>query len=318
MKTTIATVTLVLSTALIPVTLARAAPPAAAKAKESTIDVWVRGKDAPGAARGVRLAARTVDLDTLPLETIEIYDAQYQQAHAYRGIFLGALLERVAPDAGTDLAILHFANGMAIPLPFRDREVMKRLDPFVARGMRAEANGPVVNGLFPRITKKEARSDGRADARPIAFTGNKVVVIERWHPAVPAKALGVFSPWVHADTLTGIELASAPAYYSQFDVPGGADVHKGLEQFQQSCQFCHGARGVGAKLGWDFVEPTPMYSYRPKPRNLFFHVAYKPSDAAERGLMMPAMRHMTEADAAVLWRWLKAVATETMPAYSPK
>src|SRR6187551_1862933 len=196
MKTTIATVTLVLSTALIPVTLARAAPPAAAKAKESTIDVWVRGKDAPGAARGVRLAARTVDLDTLPLETIEIYDAQYQQAHAYRGIFLGALLERVAPDAGTDLAILHFANGMAIPLPFRDREVMKRLDPFVARGMRAEANGPVVNGLFPRITKKEARSDGRADARPIAFTGNKVVVIERWHPAVPAKALGVFSPWV--------------------------------------------------------------------------------------------------------------------------
>jgi len=29
-------------------------------------------------------------------------------------------------------------------------------------------------------------------------------------------------------------------------------------------------------------------------------------------------RHMTEADAAVLWRWLKAVATEPMPAYSPK
>ena len=155
---------------------------------------------------------------------------------------------------------------MAIPLAFRNREVMKRLDPFVARGMRAEANGPVVNGLFPRITKKEAKSDGRADARPITFTGNKVVVIERWHPAVPAKALGVFSPWVHADTLIGIELASAPAYYGQFDVPGGADVHKGLEQFQQSCQFCHGARGVGAKLGWDFVEPTAMYSYRPKPR----------------------------------------------------
>jgi mono/diheme cytochrome c family protein len=291
---------------------------AAPKANDSTIAVWVRGKDAPGTGRGARTQPQTVDLDTLPLETVEIYDAQYQQAKAYRGIFLRALLDRVAPAPGIDLAILHFANGMAIPLPFRDREVMSRLDPFVARGLRAEPNGPIVNGLFPRITKKEAKADGRADARPIAFSGNKVVVIERWHPAVPAKALGVFSPWTHADTLVGIELASAPAYYAQFDVPGGPDVRQGLEQFRQSCQFCHGARGVGAKHGWDFVEPTPMYSYRAKPRSLLFHVAYKPSDAPERGLMMPALRHMTEADAAVLWRWLKAVATEPMPAYSPK
>ena len=62
----------------------------------------------------------------------------------------------------------------------------------------------------------------------------------------------------------------------------------------------------------------PCTATAAEPRNLFLHVAYKPSDAPERGLMMPAMRHMTEADAAVLWRWLKAVATETMPAYSPK
>jgi mono/diheme cytochrome c family protein len=310
MKPTIWTIALTLS--------ALSAPSAKADNNQSQIDVWVRGKDTPGAARGARLRAETLDIDKLPLETIEIYDAQYGRAHAYRGIYLRALLERVAPEAGIDLAILHFANGMAIPLPFRDREVMKRLDPFVARGLRAEPNGPVVNGAFPRIAKQQSKADGRADARPIKFAGNKMVVIERWHPTVSAKALGVFSPWVHADTLVGIELANAPAYYGQFDVAGGAEVRKGLEQFRQNCQFCHGARGVGAKHGWDFVEPTPMYSYRSKARNLFFHVAYKPSDAPERGLMMPALRHMTEADAGVLWQWLKAVATETMPAYSPK
>ena len=31
--------------------------------------------------------------------------------------------------------------------------------------------------------------------------------------------------------------------------------------------------------------------------------------------MMPAMRFMSEDDAALLWQWLKAVATKPMPAY---
>ena len=74
---------------------------------------------------------------------------------------------------------------------------------------------------------------------------------------------------------------------------------------------------MGARFGWDFVEPTPIYSYRKPTRNLFLHVAYKPLDAAERGLMMPAMKFMSEADTALLWQWLKAVATKPMPAYAP-
>jgi hypothetical protein len=58
-----------------------------------------------------------------------------------------------------------------------------------------------------------------------------------------------------------------------------------------------------------------MYTYR-KSMNLFYHVAYKPIDAAEKGLMMPAMRFMTQDDAAALWQWLRAVATKPMPAYT--
>jgi hypothetical protein len=33
--------------------------------------------------------------------------------------------------------------------------------------------------------------------------------------------------------------------------------------------------------------------------------------------MMPAMSFMSEDDAALLWRWLQAVATRPMPAYTP-
>jgi hypothetical protein len=58
-----------------------------------------------------------------------------------------------------------------------------------------------------------------------------------------------------------------------------------------------------------------MYTYR-KSMNLFYHVTYKPIDAAEKGLMMPAMRFMTQDDAAALWQWLRAVATKPMPAYT--
>jgi mono/diheme cytochrome c family protein len=210
---------------------------------------------------------------------------------------------------------------MAIPLPFRDAATMKRLDPVIARGMRTTPTGPMRLAAFPEIAKPNAATAANAtagkaiDARPIAFSGNKMVVAEAWHPAMSPAALSSFSPWAHADTLTSIELVAAEPYYHQFDVSGDASVHQGLAIFRQSCQFCHGARKVGANFGWDFVEPTPIYSYHKPVRNLFYHVAYKPLDAAERGLMMPAMRFMTEADATLLWHWLRAVASRPMPPY---
>src|SRR5262249_3936170 len=154
-----------------------------------------------------------------------------------------------------------------------------------------------------------------ADARPIVFHGNKVVVAERWHPAVAPGAQPAFSPWAHVDTLVAIELAAAAPYYHQFDVGGDPPVQKGLALYEQACQFCHGVRKVGAKFGRDFVEPPPIYSSRKPSRNLFYHVAYKPLDAGARGLMMPAIKSMTEEDAAPLWHWMRAVATKPLPPY---
>ncbi len=278
------------------------------------IELWVRGEGKPTDGDAPRERSQHVDLDKLPLVDMVRFDAQYGRAHPYRGVALSAVLSRLGPAASLDLAILHFANGMAVPLPFRDAETMSRLDPFIARGMGVEAKDPIQVGAFPSIPKQDAR----ADARPIAFTGNKIVVADKWHPALSDKVQAAFSPWTHTDSLVSIEFAESKPYYRQFDVGADAKVQRGLALFQQSCQFCHGARQTGARFGWDFVEPMPMYTYRKAQMNLFYHVAYKPLDAAERGLMMPAMRFMTEDDAAAVWQWLRAVATKPMPAYTTK
>lgn len=239
-------------------------------------------------------------------------DAQLGGVRAFRGIPIAELIEGYGPDASSDLALLHFANGMVVPLPFRDAPVMARLAPFVARGMESYRRGPIRIGRFPALRKKDAY----ADARPIVFTGNKVVVSDLWHPSVGAAAQAAFSPWAHTDSLVGIELVSADGYYRQFDVGGSPEIARGLELFKESCQFCHGARKVGAAFGWDFVEPQPIFSYRRSAKNLFFHVAYQPYDAAERGLMMPALKSTSETEAALLWQWLRAIATKPMPHYA--
>lgn len=290
--------------------LTMAVASAASAAGDGTIEVWQRkaGKGAAG-----RLDAKTFDLDALPLVELRRSDAQYAGAFAYRGVPLQALIDQYAPPASVDLALLHFANGMQVPYAFRDADVVKRTDAFVARAMKPATGTAFVKARFPEIGRARP---GFVDVRPITFGGNKVVVRETAHPAVPAEAQAILSPWMHVDTLTGIELVSSRAYYAQFDVDPDPAVRDGYRLFTQSCQFCHGARGVGAAFGWDFVEPVAVYNYRGG-RNLFYHVKYKPLDAASRGLMMPALSHMSEKDAESIWRWLRAVATRPMPSYAP-
>jgi len=277
----------------------------------NTVEIWIRGAGPVQGDQAPRARTQKVDLDSLRLVDVKRVDAQYGGTRAMKGIPLASVINSFAPDPSLDLAILHFANGMAIPVPFRDVEAMKRLDPFIARGMETRPGGAVQVGAFAEIKRKGATED----PRPIVFSGNKIVVAALWHPAVAPAAQPAFSPWRHADTLTGIELVAARPYYHQFDVRG-VQAQRGLSVFQQSCQFCHGVRKVGAKFGWDFVEPTPIWSYHRPAKSLFLHVAYKPLDAAEKGLMMPAMSFMSEDDAALLWGWLKAVAADPMPAYA--
>jgi len=296
---------------LLPAFFARPASAGSGASPNARIDMWQRGTGDP--ADQTPRDVRSVDLDTQPLVEVRRADIQYGGQFGYRGVRVQTLIERYDPPAAVDLALLHFANGMQVPFEFRDSALVERIDPFIARAMRSAPGKPFVTGRFPNIDRARA---GFVDVRPIEFGANKLVVGRREHPAVPEASQAVFSPWMHVDSLVGIEFVSSKAYYAQFDVDSDPDVRAGLALFRQSCQFCHGARKVGAAFGWDFVDPVPVYSYRGA-RNLFYHVKYKPLDATAKGLMMPALSHMSEQDATSVWRWLRAVATRPMPVYAP-
>jgi mono/diheme cytochrome c family protein len=289
------------------------APPGLATAAPvpgASIEIWLRGANKQDGEGAERLRQRRFELDRLPLSNVERRDAQYEEVRSYSGIRLGDLLKRYRPDGSIDLAILHFANGMAVPVAFREADTMKRLDPFIARASRMRRGGARV-GNFPPIPKKDTPDD----RRPIEFSANKVVVAERWHPEVAPGTQPGFSPWAHVDTLVGVELVAAKAYYAQFEVAGDAAVQRGLTLFRQNCQFCHGVRDVGATFGWDFESDT-VFNYRDSAAHLYHNAAYRPQNAAELGLMMPALSFLTEADAAAIRKWLLAVSTGSKPRYA--
>jgi mono/diheme cytochrome c family protein len=288
-------------------------PAIAAPAPGDSVEIWVRGSTDRDADRRGRTGRRRVYLDRLPLTEVVRRDAQYEEVRRYRGIPLNEILKRYAPDKSLDLAILHFANGMAVPVPFRDPAAMKRLDPFIARGWRLRRGGTLRVGAFPAIAKKDVRDD----PRPIEFSGNKLVVAERWHPDVAPHSQPGFSPWAHADTVVGIELAGAGAYFAQFEAGNEATVQRGLALFRQNCQFCHGVRHVGASFGWDFVDSSTSFNYQDSAAHLYHSASFKPRNAAELGLMMPALSFLTEADAAAIRAWLQAISKAPMQPYAP-
>jgi mono/diheme cytochrome c family protein len=276
------------------------------------VEVWVRGATSDQDVAPGHVRARRVDLDDAGSTKAERYDAQYERVARYRGVPLRALLGSFEGDQPLDLAILHFANGMAVPLAFRDRTTMARLEPFVARAYAPNVKEPL-GGAFPPVRKEGSVPD----PRPTQFSGNKLVVADRWHPDVASATATVFSPWARVDTLVSVELVSAARYYAQFDVSPEPLVQRGLALFRANCQFCHGARHVGASFGWDFVDAPSVYDAQSSAANLYHHIAYRPRNATELGLLMPALATLTEEDAASLQRWLQAIATRPMPAYEP-
>jgi hypothetical protein len=157
-----------------------AAPPATAP---SSVEIWIRGGGPLQADKAPRARSQALNLDLLPLVDSQRFDAQYGASRAFRGIALANVIASFAPDPSLDVAILHFANGMAVPIPFRDAAVMKRLDPFIAGGMETHAKGPVRAAFFTEIRRKGTTED----PRPIVFSGNKLVVPVLWHPAVAAE-----------------------------------------------------------------------------------------------------------------------------------
>ncbi|MEN9835925.1 MAG: hypothetical protein RL011_2118 [Pseudomonadota bacterium] len=252
---------------------------------------------------------KTLDLSKFKLQKRIMRDAQYDRDVTYKGIPLTQVLNSYKPSEHDNMVILHFDNGMAIPLML-DPSVLSRLDPFLALEICEPKTDCVTS--FPSIGKDEVYglSD---DPRPLTFTWNKVVVSKEWHPAVPASKSGIFSPWRHSDSLAGIEFVNATAYYRQFEFDKGA----GEKVFKARCQFCHSIRNVGAHYGWDYATPLAIYEKR-SPEHLLNHVKYPKVQAKKKGLMMPTQDDVTLGEMQALWQWMKAGAKrKTLPPYQP-
>jgi mono/diheme cytochrome c family protein len=304
------------SRALLAIVAGAAAWPGTARAageNQMIVESWVRPAGDAAALEMPSHQRTKVDLASLGRTEGRRFDAQYGKYLWFEGVPLSSLLARLGPPASVDLALLHFANGMVVPLPLQNRQVLDQLDPFIALRMRSSPKA-TYGTEFPPLKK---RASDYADVRTTQFSGNKLVVARLWHPALGEKVQADFSPWALADSLVAVEFVESGPYYKQFDVDASPEARAGLDLFRKSCQFCHGARKVGAKFGWDFVEPTPLYTYRKSEKRLYYHVHFRRYDAVARGQNMPALKSMTEADAGNLWQWLKVMGTKPMPAYAP-
>lgn len=281
-----------------------------AAATGNSVTVWTRAAGDHATSKPARQGAHGRALADLKVEERSLVDLQYGgEARTYRGVDLATLAGK--PAAGVDTALLHFANGMVVPIPMAGPDA-GRLKVFVAR----EWKGPEGwTSAFPKVAKKGAEA---RDRRPITFGANKVVVESPAHPLLTKSVADAgFSPWTHVDTLVGVEWVDATAYWAQFDVGGSPKAAGGAHRYATACAFCHGVRKVGASLGWDFVEPLPAAEHRRRPGSLAFHVRYRNANAPEMGMMMPAIKGITDDDAEQLHAWLKQVAKQPIRPYKP-
>lgn len=274
-----------------------AAPEPQLPTRGQLVSIWVRPT---GAAERKYV---TVDLAAKPKTEFTRADIQYNGAkRRYRGVSLRALLDTLEHRGRTDLALLHFLNGMVIPLPIDDLELLKELDPIVATEIEFDDEWTT---SFPEVRKKGAEA---RDHRPLVFQGNKVVVATARYPFVSESAAKEgFTPFFYADSLTGIEFVNTDAWYKQFDVGLQDEEKKGFKLFHAYCQYCHAIRGVGGTYGIDYLKPSPV-TERKNAQDLFLHVKYRDRNAAETGQMMPFFKDLSKDDVKAIYTWLLAVA----------
>jgi mono/diheme cytochrome c family protein len=253
-----------------------------------------------------RKGVLAIDPFQLKLRTKTLEDIQVGQKVSYRGIALATLVKNAKAAAGTDLVLLHFENGMLVPIPIGQ---LGRLDAFLALEVCNERGKNCKNEFEP--VSRTAIYLESPDPRPIKFTWNKIVVGSLWHPELP-KGDNDFSPWLYINSLKGIEFANSAAYYQQF--ANGKST--GDQVFRARCQYCHSVRYVGAKMGWDFINPLPIYEKR-TPATLTGHVKYEKSMAYKMGTQMPPQKDVEDEEMKRVWEWAREFGRTPVRAYSP-
>jgi mono/diheme cytochrome c family protein len=270
------------------------------------VRVWVRG--AEGEKKGA-------DVDLSQKRKVEVTrdDIQYPgKKVTYRGVPLKDLIAVIEHTGRSDLALLHFHNGMVVPYPIDDLEFMKTLDPFVATEIKADDGDWAT--AFPPVKKQGAEE---RDARPLFFLRNKVVVGSVAHPyTTKAAQEGGYTPFFYAGTLTGIELVRSENWYKQYDLGRTEKEQQGFALYKAYCEYCHAVRGAGGTYGPEFVKGAAV-TQRIGLQQLFLHVKYRDRNAPETGQMMPFFKNLTKDEVGALYDWLKAVTKARPMPYVP-
>lgn len=270
---------------------------------------------------GTRVPLRSVDLDRLPQDEWTGPDPQYDVAMRMRGAPLEKLWRDVPVPAEADLALLRFDDGLLIPVAFRDADLMRRLRP---RIIRANVQPVLFARLERGVVAVPRRPPTEEDLRPVVFHGNKVVVADaRLAPTLPDVKADL-APWKYADSLHSIDFVRRASWEARFDA--GPSTRAGQKVFLGTCVLCHAVRGAGGTMGWDFVDPYPIYSdawmaklgddeqalethseERMSPKiALDIHVRFRAGGSGTR--TMPALRGMRQEQVEQLWSWMQAVA----------
>lgn len=255
-----------------------------------------------------RINEKTLNIWELKPLRKKMFDAQYNRQETYLGVPLTKVLSQYKKQPHDDTIILHFANQMAVMLDLGGVE-LRELSPFIA--LQRCSRPSSCDKDFPTISKDDVDSPYQ-DPRPIAFNSGKLSVLNLRHQDLINPQNPIFSPWKYVDTLIGIEYVNKKAYKKQFSF-GEED---GEQVFWHRCQFCHGVRLIGARMGWDFVNPLPIFEKR-RPEVLLNHVKYPKTRAKQMGLMMPPQSDIELPEAETLWKWLKEAAQKPSPEYQP-
>jgi hypothetical protein len=279
------------------------------------ISVWTRraGDYRDGGEPG-RAAEKRLLIKEAKTSERKLFDVHYGKSARYRAVNLNDLIRSHDPGASADLVILHFKNRMLIPV---SKDMLMERGGDKALWLATEIFDDQAGGWrskFPEVARPDERY---RDPMPIRFDGHKLVVGKQWRtPRSGVK--DAFVAWRHADTLVGIEFANERSYSRQF-LPVKQQRPQdtaGWEIYLTRCQFCHSVRQVGARYGWDFVTPLPIYEKR-SVESLFLHVQVEKQDAMQMGTRMPHQPDFSPREAEELWSWLRSVAKSSLRTYEP-
>ncbi|MFK7827766.1 MAG: cytochrome c [Oligoflexales bacterium] len=258
---------------------------------------------------GVSKKKLSIKEDDLSIATI--HDIQYNKKLKFKGVYLNILISRLPLKTYHDLILLHFENGMIIPYFYQAHQITKAVKPLIAFSYFANKNW---QHKFPKVERFDPRYN---DPLPIIFSKNKLVVKTEWYPMHPMGGKSGFSPWKHMDTLTGLELVNAKAYFKQF-TPGDSKLMGGFKVFISRCQYCHGIKNIGSRYGWDFAGPIPIHKKRTID-TLKNHIKNKKENIFKLGIRMPHQKDITRDEVSKLWAWMKHMTErEKLPSYQVK